>query len=76
MEKVYTVLAISTDYGELDGKKWEGARLICHEKSQIDGKTVTALTRVFKCQSTLKKPAVGSTCYLYFDERGRVAKVE
>lgn len=74
--KLYNVLAVTENFGTVDGKSWKGMRAIVNVTDKDNGKITSCSTKIFKvspeaCQ-TVTSGAVGTAD---FDEYGRLTNI-
>lgn len=74
--KVYNILAVTENFGTVDGKSWKGMRAIVNVTDKDNGKIASCSTKIFKvspeANQTVTSGAVGIAD---FDEYGRITNI-
>lgn len=74
--KVYNILAVTENFGIIEGKSWKGMRAIVNVTDKDNGKTISCSTKIFKVSpeatQTVTSGAVGIAD---FDEYGRITNI-
>lgn len=77
METYYKCINKTDDWGEINGKKWKGSRIVVREETwNTNNECVQAQTKIFKALPTVALPPSTTPCNLLFDAHGRVSRVE
>lgn len=77
MDTIYKCINKTDDWGEINGKKWQGSRIVVREeKWNENNECVSASTKIFKSAPSLTVPGSTVPVTLLFDAHGRVTRVE
>ena len=74
--KVYNILAVTENFGTVEGKSWKGMRAIVNVTDKENGKITSCSTKIYKVSpeatQTVTSGAVGTAD---FDEYGRLTNI-
>lgn len=74
--KVYNILAVTENFGNIEGKSWKGMRAIVNVTDRDNGKTISCSTKIFKVSPEASQTVTsGSSGIADFDEYGRITNI-